>query len=739
MYKTESSPESFFALSIATPARVGVGVGLIAFVLYLLTLSPTFGYIDDGELAAVASTLGIAHPTGYPTITLLGKLFTTILPLREIVALNILAAFLVAVGAGIMTLLFSRLLRTVTTIQESSPVKGKKEEKKSRERTQRAKNKRSFSKGEVSVLAGISALITATTGIWWRQATGFEVYALHCLMLPLVVLLFFRYIDQEAGKNGEEILWEKNAITESTKIGFTKRGVLFGLVLGLSFTNHMTTILLAPAFLLYYFWRLGSNTNSLRRIFYLIPSFLLGLLPYLWLPLRGASNPEFNWSNPETFWSFWRHITGAQYGVWMFTEPQVFAEHTRSFLSTISVELLFIGIGLAILGVFRLLRRRKELAMGFGVIVGIALVSALLFDGDRVASILIPFISLLVLLGFILIYVTRREKRRTDSLPAGLAVMTGMLFLTAILYGGGYSILDIEQYYLVGILVLGIWLLFGLAHVQTMFGRSTALSVGGLLIVGVIAFNYGKTDESDNYLVEDATTNVLQNSPENAVIISGLWDFWLSGSYYMQAVEGVRRDITIVDHNLLKYGWYIDQLRENYPDFMELVKEEVDAFQVEQYKFERDLPYDPRRIDRLYVEMIDAMIRKNLGKRPVLLTYDLNEQSQPGQFRYGNEWPPPRKRVPWHLTYMILPEEEYVHQDFPDWKFKFWEGRVDPYVASTYKWYATSARDRAQYEALYGNDSLAESYLRLQRSFDPHWSAEELESVQGLVPGRIVE
>ena len=735
MYKTKSDPEAFFALLRATPARVAVGVGLIAFVLYLLTLAPTFGYIDDGELAAVASTLGIAHPTGYPTITLLGKLFTLIFPVSDIVALNVLAALFVATGSSVLTLLYVRLLRAIVLIR-SNAEKGK---KRKREKHKKIRSDRVISNGEISVLAGLSALITVTTGIWWRQSTGFEVYALHCLMLPLTLFLFFRYIDQEASRSGEEIPWDHSAIPESKRIGYTKRGFFFGLVLGLSFTNHMTTILLAPGLLLYYFWRLGFDPDSFRRLLYLIPSFVIGLLPYLWLPLRAASNPEFNWGNPETLWSFWRHVTGAQYEVWMFTEPRVFAEHTQSFLGTISTELLFVGMGIALLGIATLLRKERGLALCFGAILFLSLLLALFFDGENVAMILLPFIGLLLLMGLALFYFTKQGNNRQKSLPAGLAVMAAFLFLTSILYGGGYSILDIEQYYLTAILALGLWLLFGLVRLHDLFGRSIALAFSGFLAVGVVLFNYGGADESGNYLVEDATVNVLENAPENAIIISGLWDFWLSGSYYMQAVKEIRPDVTVVDHNLLKYGWYIDQLRANSPEFMALIKKEVDAFQVEQYKFERDLPYDSRIIDRLYVELIDAMIRENLGKRPVLVTFDLNERNQLGEFRYGNEWPSPKKRVPWHLTYMIVPEEKYVSQKFPDWKFRFWDGKVDPYVANTYKWYATSARDRAQYEALYGHDSLVNRYIQLAGTFDPGWDEGDYKKVEHLLPGRIVE
>ena len=60
-------------------AAAAVAAGL---ALYLPTLARHVGFIDRGELAAVAATLGIAHPTGYPTFTLLGRVVAWLAPVR---------------------------------------------------------------------------------------------------------------------------------------------------------------------------------------------------------------------------------------------------------------------------------------------------------------------------------------------------------------------------------------------------------------------------------------------------------------------------------------------------------------------------------------------------------------------------------------------------------------------------------------------------------------------------------
>lgn len=77
----------------------GIASGIIAFAVYIMTLAPTIWFIDSGELAAVATTLGIAHPTGYPLFTIIGHIFT-LLPIgsSEIYRLNLMSAFFCSLG-----------------------------------------------------------------------------------------------------------------------------------------------------------------------------------------------------------------------------------------------------------------------------------------------------------------------------------------------------------------------------------------------------------------------------------------------------------------------------------------------------------------------------------------------------------------------------------------------------------------------------------------------------------------
>ena len=89
-----------------SPVRTGAFLSLCVLIVYFTTLAPSVGFIDSGELAAVASTLGVAHPTGYPLFTLIGWMFANVpVGSEEIVRLNAMAAIFCAVGVFLFFLI----------------------------------------------------------------------------------------------------------------------------------------------------------------------------------------------------------------------------------------------------------------------------------------------------------------------------------------------------------------------------------------------------------------------------------------------------------------------------------------------------------------------------------------------------------------------------------------------------------------------------------------------------------
>ncbi|HUK62552.1 MAG TPA: DUF2723 domain-containing protein [Dongiaceae bacterium] len=610
-----------------TPRAWAVVVSTVAaLALDLPTMSHGIGFVDQGELAAVAATLGIAHPTGYPWLTLIAHAWVEVVPLTPIVALDLLAALLTAASAGALAWLYDSVLASwlVRPGRTGGPRRPK------RAKAPGPASEPALGDHARALAATCAALATAWTGTWWDQATGFEVYALHALMLPLVTALFLRYVATGRG------------------------GPLFAYALGLAFSNHLTTVLLAPAFLVLYALERRVTRRSFAALVPLAPWFVLGLTPYLYLPLRSACAPRFDWGAPHTLHAWFEHVTGWQFRVWMFSEPGAFALQSRYFFTRLPGELAWIGLGIAAIGLLVMLRRAPRLA---------------------------------------------------------LAVL--LMFATSIVYAGGFAIAEIRPYYLTAFLALGIAIAAGLGWVGGRFG-TRALAVTGLTLAALVALaNYRASDAHDERSVADMAHDLLEPLPPGAVVLSSEWDLWLAGSFYLQEVAHLRPDVTVVDLELLRRRWYLDELARRAPGLASRVREPLERFRTEVTPFETGRPYDSARVEDAYRGLIAAIAHVSSRDRAVFVTPEIDPDETPG-FR----------RVPWGLVERLTADTAYVPGPALAWRQRTRLTHLDPYSITTAARYARAATERAFYESAYGRDSLADQALAIARGFDPKLRAE---------------
>jgi hypothetical protein len=210
------------------------------------------------------------------------------------------------------------------------------------------------------------------------------------------------------------------------------------------------------------------------------------------------------------------------------------------------------------------------------------------------------------------------------------------MFVVCVVYAINYDINDIESYFLLAYVCVGLWAGAGLLVIGTWWVRTGGwpLSVAAVLMVGVglvpCALHYTEVDESSNHLVEDYTHNMFASVQPGALVLSYQWDYWVSASYYFQTVRNERTDVLVIDKELLRRSWYLKELTERVPGFMARCAPEVEAFRKEVFKFEHGIPYDGSVIEARFVGMIRTMIARGMEERPVYVTPEVEEQFTAG-------------------------------------------------------------------------------------------------------------
>jgi tetratricopeptide (TPR) repeat protein len=239
------------------PFLLPIGV----FGVYLCTMTPVVYVGDSGEFTSAAFSLGIPHNSGYPLYSLLGKIFCMI-PLGNVgFRMNLMSAFFSALTIFLVFDIVRRFTR--------------------------------------NVLCSITAAgFLAFTPLFWSQTVSAEVYPLHVFFAALMIRLLMN--------------WES---TRDFRVLLT-----FVFVAGLSFGNHMQTVMLAPPVLYFIIWGDMRTIFAIRHFTAISIIFTLALTLYLYLPIRTQAGAAIHWGDPDSIERFLAHVTAtAHRGAYVFT------------------------------------------------------------------------------------------------------------------------------------------------------------------------------------------------------------------------------------------------------------------------------------------------------------------------------------------------------------------------------------------------------------------------------------
>ncbi len=601
---------------------------VIAFVffVYLSTLAPSVVEIDSGELATVQILAGIAHPTGYPLFTLVGYAFSK-LPIftSKIYLMNLLAALWCVLALR----MFIKVLEIIFTVLNNKVKTAGTNRKKKTPR-----NNFHITKPEFILTALLSALFLAFSKTFWSQSTSVEVYSLQLFLFMTII-----YFILKAFNFNDNFKWLKVAV-----------------VLAFGFSNHMTTLLLLPGLAYLFFIREGFNSNAVKTIIKMLLIFLLILaVVYSYLPLRASYNPVLNWGNPVDWENFWRHFTGRQYQVWMFTSFNNAKNQFVKYLFNLPSEFGYGGIPLVFIGFYELKKYSKSL-----------------------------FYYLLINLFFTVIYVIN------------------------------YNIHDLDSYFLLSYISMALVLPFAFMYLKRKISDYKITTVVFLIILGMeIIPNFKAVNRRGDFAFEDYTKSILNNADKNSIILSYQWDYFVSSSYYFRYVENYRRDVAVVDKELLRRSWYYNQLNRNYPFLLKGIKPLVNNFKRALRPFERGEKYNSLLLEKYYRSIITGIIAENIKTHSIYLAPEMvDNELRRKEFALPEGY----ALAPYYYYYKIVKAGRYVKMPLNIKIFRFPAGG-NHYTKFIRRIAAEMLLKRAIYELQFNKKENARYFIRKAEDF----------------------
>jgi hypothetical protein len=317
---------------------------LIPFVVYLLTLAPSIVTLDSAELTTTAATLGISRSTGYPFYTLLGHLFSY-LPVGDVAyRMNLFSALMGALSILLIDRIFQHL--------------------------------------NVNAPASFGAAgLLAFSPYFWSLSLVAEVYTLNTALISGALLAVLCWI-------------EKPTFNHLAISGF---------LLGLGLAHHGSFVLVLPGLL---FLAAASHPKTFfqsRSLLVFFTTLAAGLLFYLYLPIRFAMNPAFNYAGHfdslgnfhpidlTTLSGLWWLVSGRTFASSMFAySASGLAAQIQLFLGQITRGFFFIGIGPAVLGILASFKRSWQLGIALLVMFSFCAFFYLDYDLADKATMFLP-------------------------------------------------------------------------------------------------------------------------------------------------------------------------------------------------------------------------------------------------------------------------------------------------------------------------------------------------------------
>ena len=497
------------------PYRWAAGAAGAVFLLYAATLAPTTAFWDTSEYIATGHMLGIPHPPGNPLFVVLARAWDILLAplgLSTAVRINLLSAAVGAAAHGFWFLVVHHILRHF-----------------SRDRRFRLAG------------AGAAALVSATAFTVWNQSNVNEkVYTVSLLTIAVLTWLTFRW-QENLGKGREDNLL-----------------VLMAFIMALSVGNHLMALLVLPSLFLFILAVRARALLNPRLYATSLAAVLLGLSIHLFLPIRSGLNPVINEAQPTCAGVSDALVSIATYG-------NAGCEELSSALKREQYAKP------------PLIPRQAPLFAQYGNWLQYfdwQWARGVSFADNRFPPGRLIFTMLFLALGA---FGLREHYRRDRASWLYVASLFGILSVGLVYYlnfrhgysfpsqGNPQEVRERDYFFIVGFSVWGLIAGIGIASLWKSLARRRGMSMRMaspvlLLALAPLVLNFQRASRTGDYSARDWAYNLLMSVEPYALIFTN-GDNDTFPLWYLQEVEGIRRDVIVAVTSYLNTDWYVKQLR----------------------------------------------------------------------------------------------------------------------------------------------------------------------------------
>ncbi|MGD8495186.1 MAG: DUF2723 domain-containing protein [Gemmatimonadales bacterium] len=503
-----------------------VAAGMV-WLLYLLTLGPSTAWWDTSEYIATSYILGLPHPPGNPLFVIIGRawlVLTAWLPMEVAPRINLLAATASAVATAFWFLAVMRIWDHFTENRA------------------------------ISLAAAFAAVLLGGTAftVWTQSNVNEKVYTVSLMFVAILTYLAMLWEDHSETWRGDRIF------------------LLVCFLLGLGATNHQMSVL--PLLALGVFLLIHS-IRTLLRWKLLSAALLLAIAGYsvqlLFVPIRSAQDPVIDEADPEC--------------------PNLIEAVTPDFYPTTDGKKLLVKCDALAASLSREQYQKPPLSERQAPFSAQFENYFQYFDWQWARS-LAPSGRLLVTFLFTALGLVGLWKHWKGDPDSFYYFVTLLLTVTVVLvyylnFRYGYSIhpevpidrhevRERDYFFIVSFNLWGLYAGMGLVtlwrglaerlsaarDVPLTSGLRSASPLLGIALIPLI-FNFSFADRRGDYAARDWAYNLLQSvEPYGVLFTNGDNDTF--PLWYLQEVEGIRRDVTVIVHSYLGTKWYPKQLRE---------------------------------------------------------------------------------------------------------------------------------------------------------------------------------